>query len=44
MRRSYPTKLLLMGRASGCSRTAGAIPLSDALIIQYCIVFVYRLW
>src|SRR5215208_6062271 len=33
-----------MVRASGCSTTAGAISLSDTLIIQYCIVLVYRLW
>jgi hypothetical protein len=44
MRRSYPTKLLLMGRAPGCWRTAEAISLSDTLIIQYCVVFVYLLW
>jgi hypothetical protein len=37
-------KSLLMGRAPGCSNTAGAISLSDTLIIQYCIVFVYLLW
>jgi hypothetical protein len=44
MRRSYPTKTLLMGRASGCYSTAGAISLSDTFIIQYCVAFVYRLW
>src|SRR5215213_5664973 len=31
-------------RAPGCSTTAGAISLSDAIIIQYCVVLVYRLW
>jgi hypothetical protein len=36
--------LLLMGRAPGCTTTAGAISLSDALIIQYCVVFVSGLW
>jgi hypothetical protein len=30
-----------MGRAPGCSTTAGAISLSDTLIIQYCVVFIY---
>jgi hypothetical protein len=39
--RSYPTKLLLMGRAPGCCCTAGAISLSDTPIIQYCVVFIY---
>jgi hypothetical protein len=31
----------LMGRAPGCWRTAGVISLSDTLIIQHCVVFVY---
>jgi hypothetical protein len=30
-----------VGRAPGCSRTAGAISLSDTLIIQFCVAFVY---
>jgi hypothetical protein len=36
--------LLLMGRAPGCSTTAGAIPLSDTPIIQYCMIIIYLLW
>ena len=28
----------------GVVSTAGAISLSDAFIIQYCVVFVYLLW
>src|SRR5215208_8247549 len=32
-------RLLLMGRASGCSRTAGAISSSDTPIIQHLSVF-----
>jgi hypothetical protein len=28
----------------GVTSTAGAISLSDTLIIQYCVVFVYLLW
>src|SRR5215207_3512267 len=34
-------KSLLMGRAPGCSRTAGAISLSDAISIQYCMIIIY---
>jgi DNA-binding XRE family transcriptional regulator len=39
MRRSYPTKRLLMGRASWCWSTAGAIFLSNAIIIPQLSVF-----
>ena len=43
-RLSLIKRLLLLVRASGGSRLAGAIPLFDTYIIYNSVAFVYKLW